>query len=323
MLFCILFGIQFTASAQKPLLTSSLSQSFLLKKQYNSEPIFKADSPTCVLSFSRAGNLILVKAKADTTEGNFILDTGAPGLVLNLTYFRNYATTFHADEEQSSMVSNTGAVSKTTIKELVLGSFHYFKVEADMVNLAHIKNKKGVKILGLLGMQMFKDCEMIFDYDKNLIYLHHISKKEAATYKHEMLNDTSAYSTFPIELNNNKIIVKSEMAGKKLRLIIDCGAESNILDSRLPNKIFEQVTINQRVMLTGAGKEKVEALYGDLQNLKIGGRLIEPIPVIITNLEKTCFSFEGCVDGVLGFDFLSLHKTGFNLLQTKCTYGSN
>jgi hypothetical protein len=29
----------------------------------------------CVIPFTRAGNLIVVKAKVDTTEGNFILDT--------------------------------------------------------------------------------------------------------------------------------------------------------------------------------------------------------------------------------------------------------
>ena len=47
------------------------------------------DSSSCIIPFSRAGNLIVVKAKADTIEGNFILDTGAPNLVLNIIYFRD------------------------------------------------------------------------------------------------------------------------------------------------------------------------------------------------------------------------------------------
>src|SRR5882757_11370346 len=65
------------------------------------DPVVTSDSSTCVIPFSRAGNLILIKAKADTTEGNFVLDTGAPGLVLNLTYFRNYPVTTEINEEQS------------------------------------------------------------------------------------------------------------------------------------------------------------------------------------------------------------------------------
>src|SRR5215207_700895 len=59
-----------------------------------------SDSSSCIIPFNRVGNLIVIKAKVDTTEGNFILDTGAPHLVLNLTYFRDYPITTRADEDQ-------------------------------------------------------------------------------------------------------------------------------------------------------------------------------------------------------------------------------
>ncbi len=283
---------------------------------YN-DPVITTDNPSCIIPFSRAGNLILIQAKADTIQGNFILDTGAPGLVLNLTYFRNYSTTTHNDEDQGSISGTNPVVNRTELPNLSFGSFHYHKVEADMLSLGHIENSKGVKILGLLGMAMFKQCELIIDYEKNLIYLHHIARKESNTYKADMLKDSLAYNTVPINILENKVIVRSEMAGKKLKFVIDCGAETNILDSRLPNKIFEQVTINQRISLAGSGSKKVEALYGEMRNFKIGTNIINNLPVVITNLEKSCFSFGECVDGVLGFDFLSLHKIGFNFVTNK------
>jgi hypothetical protein len=259
----------------------------------------------------------MVKAKADTTEGNFILDTGAPNLVLNITYFRDYPLTNIPDGDQTSITGSTATINKTSVKELCFGSLKYFQNDADLVNLGHIENSKGVKILGLLGMELFKQCEMIIDYEKELIYLHRIAQKEASTYKSEQLSDTSTYSTFPIDITNNRIIVRTEMAGKKLKLVIDCAAESNVLDSRLPNKIFANVTITKKVTLTGAGNKKVEALYGNLKNLKMGNQEISDLPVLITNLENTCFSDTGCVDGILGFDFLSLHKIGFNFVNHK------
>src|SRR5690349_23853275 len=46
------------------------------------------DSMSVIIPFTRAGNLILIQAKAAGQEGNFILDTCAPYLILNLTYFR-------------------------------------------------------------------------------------------------------------------------------------------------------------------------------------------------------------------------------------------
>jgi hypothetical protein len=107
------------------------------------------------------------------------------------------------------------------------------------------------------------------------------------------------------------------MAGKKLRFIIDTGAESNVLDSRLPNKIFDNVVISRRILLRGSGDKKVEALYGDIKDMKIGNQNYTTLPVLITNLEKMCYSYDTCLDGMLGFDFLSLHKIGFNFVISK------
>lgn len=261
---------------------------------------------------------MVLKARTDSIEGNFILDTGAPGLVLNITYFRDYPVTASHDGEQAGIGGSFGgSIQKTTVKKLSFDRFQYFNTEADLTNLGQIENAKGIKVLGLLGVDLFKQCEMIIDFEKSLIYLHRIAKKEASSYKHASLTDTSLYRTFPIEITDNRIITTTEMEGKKLKLVIDCAAESNILDSRLPNKIFETITITRRVKLAGPGDKKIDALYGSMNSMKIGTLNVSNLPVTITNLEYTCFARGGCVDGVLGFDFLSLHKIGFNFVNRK------
>jgi hypothetical protein len=53
-------------------------------------PSPKGDFNKLVIPFRQAGNLIIVEATIDGLRGNFILDTGAPYLVLNATYFRDY-----------------------------------------------------------------------------------------------------------------------------------------------------------------------------------------------------------------------------------------
>jgi predicted aspartyl protease len=279
------------------------------------DPVVTSDTPSCIIPFNRIGNLMVIKAKVDTTEGNFILDTGAPRLILNMTYFRHYRS--HIEENESGGITGETSASPTMVESLSLGPIRYHKAEADRVNLGHIENSKGIKILGLLGMQLFKRFEMIIDYEKSLIYLHLISKKEASTYKSEMLKDETTYNTFPIRIMEDKLITYGEIAGKKLTFLIDTGAESNVLDSRLSNKIFEQVNITRRIMLAGSGTQKVEALYGDMKNMKIGNLDIATLPVLVTNLEKMCFSYNQCLDGMLGFDFLSMHKIGFNFVTRK------
>jgi hypothetical protein len=274
------------------------------------------DTPSCTIPFSRAGNLIVIKAKVDSIEGNFILDTGAPGLVLNITYFRDYPSREISDAEQTGITGASVPIVKTDTKQFTLGTFHYSNTEADLANLGHIENSKNIKILGLVGLAFFKECEMIIDFEKSEIHLRYLSKK-VAVQENEMLADASAYKTIPIDLMDNRIVATTELAGKKLKMIIDCAAESNILNSKLPNKLFEYITISKRVKLTGSGSRQLDALYGNVSEMKIGNESIGQLPVLITNLENTCFAYNGCIDGVLGFDFLSLHKIGFNFVKRK------
>jgi predicted aspartyl protease len=290
-------------------------QRFTFQNKESTDPFVIAGSSNCIIPFSRAGNLIIIKAKVDTTEGNFILDTGAPGLVLNLTYFRNYPATIKEGESGGATGTAT-SVMQTLADSLIFGEIKYFKVESDLLNLGHIENSKGIKILGLLGMSLFKKFEMIIDYENNLIYLHHIQKKEKG-YQNEMLRDNTAYSTYSIEIFENKILTYLYSGGKKLRFVIDTGAESNILDSRLPGTVMNNVTISRRVLLTGSTNQKVEALYGDLKNATMGKESLANFPVLITNLERMCYSYNTCINGMLGFDFLSLHKIGFNFVTGK------
>ncbi len=301
----------FSAAAEIP--NDSLAAPSVSIELLNTE--VDADTSTFIIPFSRAGNLILVQAKADTTEGNFILDTGCPHLVLNLTYFRHYPG--EAEEERKGITGTEFLASQAIVASFSFGSARYYRLTADLTNLGSIENSKGVKILGLIGMQLLDRFEMIIDYEKNLIYLHRINRKEASTYRHAMLDNESTYTTVPITITDDRIIVQTTLAGKKLKLIIDSGAETNLLDSRLPDKIFENVSITGRTLLSGAGNKKIEVLTGDLKTLMIGNRSIASLPVLITNLEKTCFSYGGCVDGILGFDFLSLKKIGFNFVTKK------
>lgn len=260
---------------------------------------------------------MILKAKVDTIEGNVVLDTGSPHLVLNVTYFRDYPINTVPDGEQTNITGSTAPLYTTTINSLSFGNLRYYKLEADLVSLGNIENTRGIKILGLLGVELFRQCEMIIDFENNLIYLHRIAKKEAATYKHILLNDTSQYRSFPIEIDDNHIIVSTEMAEKKLKLAVDCAAELNILDSRLPHQVFENFAVAGKVKLTGVGNKQVDALFGNMSNMKLGKEDMGNILVTVTNLERTCFAHSGCVNGVLGFSFLSMHKLGFNFVTRK------
>lgn len=285
---------------------------------YSLDPIVRTDSSLCIIPFSRAGNLIIIKAKIDTIEGNFILDTGAPHLVLNMTYFRDYPSNGYNEGDQGGITGNVASTSPTKISKLSFGPVQYFNADADRINLGHLEDSKGIKILGLLGLQLFRNFEMIIDYEKSELHLHLVTRKEKSIPFHSpLLKNESLYTTSSIEIMEDKLLTIGWLAGKKLTFVIDTGAESNVMDSRLPNKVFENISITRRVMLTGTGNNKVEALYGFMKDIKIGNQGATSLPVLVTNLEKMCFAYNRCIDGMLGFDFLSLQKIGFNFVSRK------
>lgn len=282
-----------------------------------SNPVVRSDTSSCSIPFVLAGKLILIKGLADTTQGSFILDTGAPGLVLNSTYFRDYPVEEFPDEAQETITGQAGPSLRTNLKYFRLGTIHYYSISAHLVSLRHLENAKGVKILGLLGVAMFKECEIIIDYKTNMLHLHHIQKNERKTYEHTMLKDATTYNVYPFDLRENRILLTTAINGKKLPFVIDYAAESNIIDSRLPDNILDKVTINGRILLSGAGTQRVEAVTGDLIEFTVGSMRVDTMSVIVTNLEKTCFGKDNCIQGVLGYEFLSRYSIVINFVKRK------
>lgn len=295
----------------KTILFSALLISLQSQAQ-SGDPVLRPDSADCIIPFTLVGKLIVIQASADTSSGNFILDTGAPGLVLNNTYFRDYPVTVPHNGSRSDINGSSEHLEQTTVKHFRFGAMHYYRMGADLVPLGHLERTRGLKIMGLIGVSFFKECEMIIDYKAGIIRLHHIERKDAKSYRNELLSDTSKYAAYPIELRDNRILIKTRIAQRDVRFAIDYAAETSILDSRLPDKVLDSVTIDGRIILSGVGTKKVEALSGELSGLHIGNVKIPSLPVIITHLDNTCFGGVDCINGVLGYDFIASSTIAIN-----------
>lgn len=278
------------------------------------------DSLSAVIPFSRAGNLIVIRARIDGEEGNYILDTGAPGLVLNLTYFRHYATNHALDggDAQGGITGASHNSSPTKIEDLHIGPFEYKRVSAHRVSLAHLENSKRIRIDGLLGLQLFTRFEMIIDYANNELHLHRISKRESKSYQHRLLQHAANYSVFDMAVKNGLLLTEASIGWRRLSFVLDTGAETTVLDSRLPDALLEQVVIERRVTIAGTGSGKADALYGRLRQLQLGSRVMPDLPVVVTNLEAMSNAFDiRRLDGMLGYDFLARHLVAFNFVTRK------
>jgi hypothetical protein len=255
---------------------------------------------TYVIPIKRAQNLILIEASVDSTIGNFVFDTGAPCLILNQTYFRNYV---NYGSSVSGGVNGGASSFKTFVKSFEFSQLNYKKLDADVVDLSAIENSKKVKILGLLGTQLFSNYAVVIDPYQNQMYIHEVDKK--GNFNDEQNRFRNLYLKTNFSLNNNVILLNAKVRGKNLIFAFDTGAEVNLIDFRMPKKVASALYPINRINMVGVGEENTELLYAKLDSLEIETRTFMNNRFLIADLKKMNKYYDQYIDGILGYDFYS------------------
>jgi len=268
------------------------------------------DSTTIPLK--QAGRLFLIEASIDGQIGNFVFDTGSTSLVLNKTYFRNYA---RSGRSAGGISGTNSPVEHTRVRQLDFAGISLYNLNADIVSLGHIENRRGIRILGLLGMDVLKNFEMIIDFRAQTLVLHRINRKG------DKIN--SEVEVFTPDLlckvlsRNDIMYIKADVGGKTLDFCLDTGAESNILCSSCRKGILSTVNISRRTSLTGIGGQSADVFFGSMSDFNLNNTRFEPMQAIITSLAALSATYDFPIDGVLGYDFFAKGTISINLVKRK------
>ena len=263
------------------------------------------------IPLKRAGRLFLLEATIDQQSGNCILDTGASGLVLNKTYFRE--SIVFDDMEGGGVTGTTGQVSRVKVKHMQVSDFSFDNVLADVTQLGHLENRRGVKILGLFGMAMLKNFQMVIDLHNSELQLFRLDKNgnsldpNAAVVKFDMIQKIDEF--------HNVMFVKATIGGKILDFCLDTGAESNVVSIDSPKKVMNTITITRRSGLIGVGSARGDVLYGILNDFTMGNRQIHAMETILCSLADMSQQYAYPIDGMLGYDFFSRGKIYLNIVK--------
>lgn len=278
------------------------------------EPL--GDFQSITIPLKRAGRLFLIEARIDDQVGNLIFDTGASGLVLNRTYFRKYASF-----EKSAGGGITGASDKiyrTVVKRIDISGLYYEDVAADLTDLGHIENRRGVKILGLFGINMIARFEVVFDAISSELHLYRTDKQG-----NRMISLASGLKfevTQSMETNHNIMLIKGKIGDKLLNFCLDTGAESNVISSDVSKKVMSTIQINRRSGMGGAGAAAVEVLYGTMKEFEFGNHQFGIMQTVVTNLEAMSEAYGCPIDGMLGYDFWQKGIFCFNIRKGEISF---
>ena len=250
------------------------------------------------IPLKRVGNLLFIEAQIDTLVGNFILDLGAPYLVLNSTYFREY--TIDRNYYSGTLLSGTDYVRRTKISSLTIQDIVYQGVQADITDLGEIENRRGIKILGLLGVSLFKDYVIDLDVIQQQLVLH--KSVDTVEKGAKLLLKT------PIRVYNNIVSLKVKSRNVHLNLSLDTGAEVNIIDNNLPRKVYAGMKILKTSVVRDARGGSTEMLLVLLDDLVIGTTKLQRMQSLIVNLDAMSRAYGKKVNGMLGYPFFALGR---------------
>ncbi len=280
-------------------------------QSYTYDPEFKDLVDSVVIPLKRAGHLFLIEATVEDQTGNLVFDTGANGLVLNSTYFRNHLRTGNA--VSNGITGTVGKVEQITVDQLNFGDLSYKKLRADVTNLGHIENRRGVKILGLIGFSLMKNLEIVIDSKNGVLKLFKLDKS-GQRLSHRQFNFGADYYQ-KIEGNSNILFLKGKIAGKVLNFCFDTGAETNAISSIANKNILSTLTITRRIGLKGSGAAKSEVLFGRMNDFLMGNKQIHDMETIVTNLDDLSEAYGTRIDGMLGYSFLEQGIVNVNFVK--------
>ncbi|MEZ4994535.1 MAG: pepsin/retropepsin-like aspartic protease family protein [Saprospiraceae bacterium] len=276
-------------------------------------PLAVQSSPNTIhIPFKMVGRLIAVEARADTVAGTFIVDTGAERLLLNRNHFRERYY------EQFTSVGNTGmvqAVSQRWVDSLFWDNLTFPEVKANVLDLSHIERKKHIRLVGIIGQNVFADFELFLDFQSQQLVL---TRLDAAG--NRLDPDAiweSPYDSLDFRLVEHLIMVEAEVQGRTLKFNLDSGAEVNLLDRRVKRKVLDDFEIVKRVKMVGTGQKQIEVLAGVLHHVRCGNQENEEMRTLITNLSQMSTNFGTRIDGVIGYEFLNSRRTLINYKRRK------
>ena len=264
-----------------------------------SDPDPYGDFNTLIVPIKRAGNLIIIEAQVDSLQGNFILDTGAPYLVLNTTYFRDAPK---IDEQEAGGINGASSGTFTTIvRNFSILDLHYPKLTADVTDLSALENGRHIKILGLLGTRLFSKFAITIDLFHSVLYIHKLDEHGNIHQGEQIFDQPQLKTSF--KYSGDVIYLKGAINDNPMWFAFDTGAEINLLDYSHSKKMVSSMELVNRAKLTGVGGSKFEVITAKFDKLTIGDQQFYGNRILITNLEKMGNFYNQSIDGILGYDF--------------------
>jgi Aspartyl protease len=238
----------------------------------------------------RQGYMIMVEGRvADLDRLNLVIDTGTnPSMIdksiadkLNLKGIQRGLSLFNKDLASETVM----------LPDLELGHWHRANLQVMVADFSKIGKGLGVRVDGVLGLDVLGATSFTIDYQKSRILFHASQERYSASF--------AAGPQF--------ITVNLKTGGKDLRMLLDTGTPRLILFSDSLRNLDYNWSAATGTGQNISGTVPYETII--LPHAKLGGEDVGPQPVSVVASQK---SREIMYDGLIGVAFLHPRQLSFD-----------
>jgi hypothetical protein len=238
---------------------------------------------------------ILIEGELDGQRGFLILDTGAPGIIVN-------KKSLASSEQAAFSVAREVNVQSVVVGELCWAGYEMKALEAWALDLSHLEQALDLKILGLLGYDIFKELTVVIDFPGEKLLIEQAKpSKLIGLYQPKI--------EIPFELEGHIPVVEANINGYTVRLGIDTGTKSNIIDSKLTQGVLASHFGSQETeRLQGLDQQIDIVTSGKIDELCLGTEKLHELHFLTVKLEQLRRATGLTIDGLLGYAFFESYK---------------
>ena len=251
-------------------------------------------------AFTFERNLIFFEASVNGESGNFILDTGAPTLVVN-----NRGRTDGGGNYTGYGSGGTVTCTDYRVEDFRMTGRTVRNYWAIGLDLRGMEDRTGRVIDGMVGYDLLNDGELRIDYAARSFRLLPSSRKP--------LHDSrEPLAVLKFSLVDHLPVIRLRINGKRYNFAIDTGAGVNLVDDDLITELPLSLTADQMNIQGLDGQALTVDLY-TLLLMQLPPSGTEPAPVDFVATELQHLQENGQqIAGILGSAFLSRYTVGID-----------
>ena len=269
--------------------------------------IFSASAQSNVtVPFTQIGKLIVINGSVDGREGNFIVDTGIPGLILNSRFFKGNSIDVPFSDLNGKKVEAVGVLKYLHIQNMEI------LAKGLVIDLSKLEKNIGIPIHGLIGTRVFRKFELFVDLESMELTL---IRLKSGQIRHR-------YTVPPIDTldffwKGYMVCLKMKFGGKNLYLGLDTGAEISLITPTLESRLKGNISpMRATVRVVGFGEFESYKRLNILENVQLKDQLTMRIPFLYHSMYELNQQFSGPrLHGLIGYQPFGATRFAINFVK--------